>query len=266
MRFDRLTFNFVLFSILLSSSAFGQNQTINTKSPTSREVLSNHKVLLIPFEPRLYMSEIDRAINAETKQSGKEIRFRFRDGLNDQLYKALRSSKFAAMDLMEDTVLYKKDLIAVYQGLSFEYMRVPDQKNYKPPVKDKELKKVDKGQLIVETNSDQRFMNARLSNPKVLQNLQAKYKTDLFLFINELDIKASGSKLPGEIGDGAENRKIIVHYTLFDAAGNELNSGIVEEDFEPLLNNPKRIVEKHFSKISEVLILRIKKSTQKSDS
>jgi hypothetical protein len=125
---------------------------------------------------------------------------------------------------------------------------------------------VEKGQLIVETNSEQRFMNARLNNLKVLQSMQAKYKTDLFLFINELDLKASGSKDPGELGDGSESRKIVVHYTLLDVKGNELNSGTVEEDFDPILNNPKRIVEKHFSKIALLLVQRITKAVRRPTS
>jgi hypothetical protein len=246
--------------LFLAGHFSAQQQTINSKPATTREVAATHKVLLIPFEPRLYMSEVDRNINAETKQSAREIRHRFRDGLNEQVYKALRASKYGALDLMEDTAMYKKDLVSLYQGLGYEYMRIPDQKNYRPPVKDKDVKKVEKGQLIVETNSDLRFMNARLRNEKVLLSLQAKYKTDLFLFINELDLKASGYKNPGELGEGSTNRTIIVHYTLFNAQGLELNSGVVEETFDPELNNPKRIVDKHFSKIALILVQRINKA------
>ncbi len=266
MRFGLLIWLLILLCLLPAEKLTAQEQTRSTKNAPTRDLSPTHKVLLIPFEPRLYMSEVDRTINAETKQSAKEIRFRFRDGLNEQVYKALRSAKFASTDLMEDTVLYKKDLISLYQALGYDYMRVPDQKNYKPPVKEKELKKIEKGQLVVETNSEQRFMNARLTNIKVLQAMQAKYKTDLFLFINELDLKASGSKDPGELGDGSESRKIVVHYTLLDVKGTELNSGIVEEDFDPLLNNPKRIVEKHFSKIALLLVQRITKAVSRSAS
>jgi len=255
-----LRYSSVIVLLAATLSGFAQNQTINTKPVATRDVASTHKVLLIPFEPRMYMSEIDRNINAETKLNAKEIKHRLRDGLNDQLYKALRSAKYGVTDLMEDTVLYKKDLIAIYQSLGYDYMRVPDQKNYKPPVKEKHLKKVEKGQLVVETNNDQRFMNARLLNEKVLGGLQTKYKADVFLFINELDIKASGSKNPGELGDGSPYRKIIVHYTIFNKVGTEINSGTVEEEFATDINNPKKITEKHFSKIALVLVQRLSKS------
>ena len=36
----------------------------------------------------------------------------------------------------------KKDLEDIYQYLSYQYLKVPDQNNYKPPVKEKEEKKL----------------------------------------------------------------------------------------------------------------------------
>lgn len=144
---------------------------------------------------------------------------------------------------MEDTVKYKKDLEGLYQYLSYEYLPVPDQSNYSPPKKaklEKTEKKIDKGQLVVETNSDKRFMEARLTNPKVVPMLYGKYKTDLFVFINQLDILASGSKDPSELGQGNPNRKIVIHYTVYTFDAKEINSGIIEVEFDPLLNNPKK--------------------------
>ena len=245
----------------LSSVQFvnAQNdQTIKTNSASAVEAAADHKVLIIPFEPRLYNSEIDRFINAETKLSAKDIKFKFRDGINEQIYKALRAAKYNAVDLMSDTVLYKKELNAIYQYLSYDYVKVPDQKNYKVPLREKEQKKIEKGQLVVETNADERFMDARITNAKALQAIAAKYRCDLFLFINELDIKASGSKDPG--AGETELRKIIVHYTIINRSGVEINSGTLEEEFDPALNVPKKIVDKHFSKIALNLLQRLNKA------
>ncbi len=250
-----ISFSLFISTFYLSS----QNPTLNQKKNTEREPVTAHKVMLIPFEPKLYMGEVDRNFNAETKLSAKEIRYKFRDGLNDQLYKAFKASKFNVVDLMEDTVKYKKDLEGLYQYLSYEYLKVPDQTNYKAPKKEKEEKKIEKGQVIVETNGDKRFMEARLTNPKVVPLLYGKYKTDIFVFINQLDILASGSKNPTDPGPGNPNRKIVVHYTVYTFDGKEINSGTVEEDFDPALNNPKKIIDKHFSKIALVIVQRVNK-------
>jgi len=255
MKYNLISFLFI-FSFL---SYEAQNTTLNKTKNPERESVAMHKVMLIPFEPKLYMGEIDRSIHAETKLSPREIKYKFRDGLNEQLYKALKTAKYNAVDLMADTVKYKKDLEGVYQYLSYEFLKVPDQDNYKAPKKEKEEKKIEKGQVIVETNSDQRFMEARLTNPKVVPLLYGKYKTDIFVFINQLDILASGSKDPNDFGTGNPNRKIRVHYTVYTFDAKEINSGIVEEEFDPGLNNPKKIIEKHFSKIAFTIVHRINK-------
>lgn len=250
-----------LTSIFFFFNAFGQNTTINKKDKTERETSSSHKVMLIPFEPKLYLGEIDYNINTETKLSAKEIKHKFRDGLNEQLQTAFKALKYNVVDLMEDTAKYKKDIEGIYQYLSYEFQKIPNQDNYQPPKKEKDKKQVEKGQLNVETNTDARFMNAKVTNPKVTTILYGKYKTDVFVFINQLEIKASGNKQPGEVGEGSANRKIIVHYTVYtyhDAK--EINSGIAEQEFESTLNNPKKIIDKYFSKIATIISSRVTKA------
>jgi hypothetical protein len=246
----------LLFFILTCFSAFAQ-KTMSTKTATEREAPSTHKVMLIPFEPRLYMSEIDMQVARETKLSSKEIRHLFRDGLNEQLQKNLKVNKYSVVDLMEDTAKYKKDIEGIYQYLSYSYMKVPDQNNYKAPVADKKEKKIDKGQLNVETNSEIRFMNAKVTNAKLVPLLYGKYKTDIFIFINQLDIKASGSPDPSTMMNESPLRKITVHYTVYTYDAKEINSGIAETEFDPALNNPKKIIDKHFSKVASVIVARV---------
>ena len=247
----------VLFGKLCFSLS-AQNKTISEKSKNEREPASKHKVLLIPFEPKLYLSEADYAFYQKTQLSPRQLKTKFRDGLNEQLYKALRANGFGVIDLMDDTVKYKKDTEGIYQYLAYEYQKVPDQTNYQPPKKEKSKQAVEKGQLNVETNSDVRFMNAKLTNAKVVPMLYGKYKTDLFLFINQLDIKEAGAKENNQFtGLGSENRKIVVHYTIYTYDAKEINSGIAEEEFSIELNEPKKIIDKHFSKIAITITQRL---------
>ncbi|MDO8998606.1 MAG: hypothetical protein Q7W45_02495 [Bacteroidota bacterium] len=247
-----LTFN------VISIFCIGQSTTVGA-SKNNREAVAAHKVMLIPFESRLYMSEIDQNINAETKLTAKEIKYKFRDGLNEQLFKAFKINKFNVVDLMDDTTKYRKDLDGIYQYLTYEFQKIPNQENYQAPKKEKDQKKIEKGQLNVESNSDARFMNAKITNAKVVPLLYGKYKTDLFVFINQLDIKASGSKGPAELGEGNGNRKITVHYTVYTYDAKEINSGVAEEEFEATLNNPKKIIDKYFFKIATIIVQRVNK-------
>jgi hypothetical protein len=256
----KTAFYVTLAQLLFNTGLFSQHTTISPKTKNDREPASAHKVLIIPFEPRLYMSEIDMSINAETKLTAKEIKYKFRDGLNDQLFKAFKQAGFGAIDLMEDTARYRKDLEGIYQHLNYDFQKVPNQENYTAPVKEKEQKKIEKGQINIESRDQDRFMNAKITNPKIVPILNGKYKTDIFVFVNQLDIKAVGYKAPGDLGDGNVNRKIIVHYTVYTLDAREINSGIAEEEFDPLLNNPKKIIDRHFSKIALTVSQRVSKA------
>lgn len=258
------------FKLLLSISAvlylvscifnplMAQDKTISTaKTPSSKEALSKHKIMLIPFENRMYLSEIDHLINKETKLTAKQIKATMRDGINEQLYKKLKS-KMSVVDLMEDTVKTKKDLENIYQYLTYQYQKTPDQANYKAPVKEKDEHKIEKGQLNVESNSDVRFMNAKLKNATLVPYLSGKYKTDLYLFINELDIKA----LVGSPADfnASANRKIILHYTVYTVDAKEINSGIAEVNLPVGVNNPNKIINTYFAQLADLVAARIEKA------
>lgn len=242
-----------LFSILILNA---QHSTIN-KGGEKAPAPGKHKIMLIPFEPRLYMSEIDYALNKESKLSGKEIKNVFRDGINEQLYKSLKTQHMV-IDLLDDTVKTKKDLSSIYQHLNLEYMRVPDQKNYKPPVREKEDNKIKNGQIVDESNTDQRFMNAKLNNATLVPYLYGKYKSDIFVFINQLDIKASNSGGPADVNTTTDGfRKLVIHYTVYTFDAKEINSGIAETQFPTALNDPKKIVSGYFSKLSQIITERI---------
>lgn len=243
---------------LFSCVALNGQHTTRNQGQEKAPPPGKHKVMLIPFEPRLYMSEIDYALNKETKLNGKQIKAIFRDGINEQLYKSLKPYHMV-VDLMEDTVKTKKDLGDIYQYLTLEYMKVPDQKNYKPPVKEKHENVVKNGQLVDETKDDQRFMNAKIKNATLVPYLYGKYKSDIFVFINQLDIKASNSGGPADAGATVSDgfRKLVVHYTVYTFDAKEINSGIAETQFPTSINDPKKIVNTYFSKLGQIITERI---------
>lgn len=249
----RFYFSFLVFLAVFTVSA--QHTTLN-KGGEKAPAPGKHKMMLIPFEPRMYMSEIDFAINKETKLNSKQIKAVFRDGINEQLYKALKPQHMV-VDLMDDTVKTKKDLGDVYQYLVLEYMKVPDQANYKPPVKEKQEGVVKNGQIVDESNNDERFMNAKIKNATLVPYLYSKYKSDIFIFINQLDIKASNSGGPADVATTDGFRRLSVHYTVYTYDAKEINSGIAETQFPVAINDPKKIVNSYFSKLAQIITERI---------
>lgn len=246
-----------LISHIFCLNLKGQDKTISSGNKPAVVSNSKHKIMLIPFENRMYLSEIDFMINKESKLNAKQIKATMRDGLNEQFYKRLKS-KMSVVDLLDDTTKTKKDLENVYQYLGYQYLKVPNQDNYKPPVKEKEEKTIHNGQLTVESNSDARFMNAWIKSPTLVPNLGGKYKTDLFLFLNELDIKALNG-IPGDLNTNPA-RKIILHYTVYTLDAKEINSGIAEVSLPSNVNNPTKIINTYFAQLADIVAARIDKA------
>jgi hypothetical protein len=212
--------------------------------------------MIIPFEPKLYMSQIDHKINAETKLTQKEIKETFRKGINAELAKALKQ-KYDVLDLQKDTAKYKKDIINIYKNITFNYEKVPDQSHYKAPEEEKGKKgaNIEHGQILIESNADARFMNAKVTNPALIPSLFAKHKTDLFLFVNQLDI-ISNQLAAGDMGTTSE-RILTLHYTVFTVDAKEINSGNCSIKFPADINNPSKIISGYVSKISIEITRRI---------
>lgn len=214
------------------------------------------RVMVIPFEPKMYMSQIDHKLNAETKLTQKQIKESFRKGINEELSRVLKKN-FDVIDLMKDTVKYGKDLFAVYKGLTYSFDKVPDQANYKAPITEKNTKNqnIKNGQLIVETDPNARFMNAKIKSAGLIPGLYAKYKATIFLFVNQIDILSS-AVVTNDIGTTSE-RVLTLHYTVYTVDAKEINSGICSIKFPGDANTPSKITSSYGSKIAIEISRRI---------
>jgi hypothetical protein len=88
--------------------------------------------------------------------------------------------------------------------------------------------------------------------------LSGKYKTNLFLFFNELDIKALNG-IPGDLNTNPA-RKIILHYTVYTVDAKEINSGIAEVSLPANVNSPTKIINTYFAQLAEIVAARIDKA------
>jgi hypothetical protein len=170
---------------------------------------------------------------------------------------------FDVLDLYKDTTRYKKDIISIYKGLTYSYDKVPDQSNYKAPEKEKEKNQnIKNGQLVVETDPNARFMNAKITSATLVPSLYAKYKTDLFLFINQLDI--GSNSVTNDLGAVSE-RICTVHYTVYTINAKELNSGTCSVKFPSDVNTPSKITAAYLSKIASEIDRRVRMQLSKEE-
>jgi|ERR1019366_580511 hypothetical protein len=233
-----LTFNFLTFNVKLNA----QESTRNTQDTVSKPI---GKIMLIPFEPLLYMSEIDQKINQQTKWNFEQIRENFRHQLDFQLKMKLNHIA-PVVSFYSDSAKMAKDLEFIYKTSSLSYDLV-DKPNASTtsPVKQKGIKN---GQLVVEMDNDKKFMNTKVNGTELLNYLNKKYKTDYYVFINELDIKSDINSY--DIATDSYQREITVHYSIIDKSSKTIAAGIATSKFTSKENNPKKIVALSFAPIA----------------
>jgi len=247
-----------IFSIVLSLIAFVSFAQSTTYSPeekkaplpqTNAQLEQAHKVLVIPFEPRLYMSEIDMYVNKESKLNQAQIRHAFRSGLDYSIVAEFKK-KYKVISLMNDSAAYVREQGYVYQSIGYKYDLIPSPENKKDNTPEKP--KIQNGQLTVTTNDKKKFMNTQITNPNLLSTLNKKYGADIFIFINQLDLKTDVDN-SGKAAAGNYERTASVHYSIFDLKGNLITSGLASRNFPNNVNDPKKIVNTYFSAIAQTI-------------
>ncbi|TND10403.1 MAG: hypothetical protein FD123_45 [Bacteroidetes bacterium] len=219
------------------------------------------KVLIVPFSPRMYMSEIDMSINRETSMNYRQIREGFRVGLNKAIAQEFRKT-CTVVSLLDDTVKMKKDLDYVYEVTSCSYDPVGTAtKQQAAPKKDtsknppKTATGVKKGQLAVETNDQEKFMNTLILSPNLLTYFKKKYGADYIVFVNELDLKNELGEDPYNMsGSDDYRRSASAHYTVVaTATGKRIAAGKAKSFFSAKTNKPQKIIDGQFSSISKTI-------------
>ncbi|MFY9309529.1 MAG: hypothetical protein WAQ28_10825 [Bacteroidia bacterium] len=231
-------FIFFNFLVLFSIAQEGTRTTQTTVPGTVG------KIMIVPFEPKLYMSEIDMKVNQQTKWEFEKIRENFRRQLNNQLKSKLQSTA-PVVSFYSDSAKMSKDLMYIYQSTDLSYDLVSNPNPNSQPVKKSGIKN---GQIAVEINTDKKFMNIKMNDPKALDYLYKKYKTDYFVFINQLDIVNNPESY--NLATDTYMRDVTVHYTILDKTGKYIAAGAATSQFSSKENDPKKIVSTSFAPIA----------------
>jgi hypothetical protein len=246
------------FLILSTFASIAQN-TRNPDAPApaqpkeKNDKKGGHKVVIIPFEPKMYLSEVDKKIGESTKMNFNQVRSLFRNGLDKKINEAI-ARQYSVFSLLADSAKTAKEITQLYSAISYSYMPIPGQtvkeNGKKSPVKN--------GHLETEGSGVRKFMNTQLSNNQVLTSLSKKYNADVFLFINELDIKNDPDSYDA-VKDVYE-REVCVHYTAFDINGKQLCGSMATIRFPSSINDPSKIIATQFALIAKNIALDLSKS------
>ncbi len=226
------------------------------------------KVMIIPFEPKLYNSDVDNAIAHHTGLSHTQIKQRLRQGLLVNLLLDAKQNHAALLMNDSDRELVA-DLQYIYNSIGYQYRPVPENEvvEKKPLIeklwkkKDNEQEKndtrIENGQITGSADNLERYMSTRIINPNMCAYLSKKYEVGVFVFINQLDILSSSENDYRDYASEDYKREIRVHYTLLDYRGNEIAGGMAKNYFSSEINDMNVIVKKLFPEITSKIAAHI---------
>ena len=231
------------------------------------------KVLIIPFEPKMYISSVDKEIASRTKLTHQEIRENMRYGISNQMRHAVGKGMKSVSILHIDTGAVGRDLGYIYNSIGYKYKPLPAEDIARNKQNEEDLKPVNKlkgsfnklikhdnlapkessggtriinGQIHSTVSYGEKFMNTSIHNPSLLKVLSAKYQADVFLFINELNIEAAAPASRSGLSTLSYKRKVKVHYTIFNKEGKELHGGAAIVYMPSATNDMNKIINNYF--------------------
>lgn len=250
----------LLFSIsFFSLYSFSQSGTMQYSGGKSADKAA---VLIVPFEPFMYISEIDRQVGLENNLDGKAVKSEFAKALDLYLYQTFNEQfQVLSFYFMEDDV--EQDLTYVYRSRKLEYEVLPEESTPKAEeklkgIQTKLLKTFKKeedesaygGQIVTERDEKNKFMNAIISDQKVVDSLNNRYNASLYLLINQLEFRnvyGDFTQMEGNTYD----RIAKVHYTLYSRRGTVVSKGLATTPFPASDNNLESITSTYFPILAE---------------
>ena len=247
--------NTLLFIVLLVSGTLqAQHSTLRFTDEAIN--LSRKSVLVVPFESKMYLSDINKALAENNNLSSDQIIQRFTAAIDQSIYYAFQEKcKISSFYGIEDTSV-TEDLNYIYDNLQLEYelVSVTEDKSKAEQLKAKLKKKednsyqrgqVNNGQIITTRDVRERYMKTVITDQKMLDSMHFKFDNDYFLFVNQLDIKNDYSDMIA-VQQGSFDRVAQLHYTLYAKDGSILTTGISKTTFSKLQNDINKIISENF--------------------
>ena len=291
--FDMKLLMLLAFIVFSSLFTIGQDRSgIYKNEKTDQEAYSEGskeklKALIIPFEPKMYMSGIDRDLAMKTGMTFQQIRDNMRFGLTNVLLTDMHR-KMSCISLMHvDTGSIDKELAYIYSSIGYKYKEIPKEqlltaeeikpdKDAAPIVKakfkinhfvgnvkekvssigeaeeveEKDFSGVNNGEIVTTYSQSEKYIATSIHNPNLLTQLNSKFEVTVFIFINQLDIEKAAHPTQKGLATDSYKRKIKVHYTIFNLDGTEISSGACLSYFSSKNNDMNVIIKTHFASIA----------------
>lgn len=218
--------------------------------------LNRQSLLIVPFESKMYITDVNKQLAEANNLTSKEILTRFTSAIDQSIiYSFEQKCNVSSFYLLDDSES-KTDLAYVYLNRRLEYELVSETvektktEKLKAKLKKKEETKyqggsIIDGQIVSKRDDRERYMKAVIRDQNMLDSMVTKFDNNYFLFVNELDIRNNYSDAV-DMQNNGYNREIKLHYTLYHKNGEILSTGISRTTFPSSQNDINVIIKSYF--------------------
>lgn len=241
----------LLLLLHYSIATLAQDSTIEIQQADSAV---HKKTLIIPFEPDLYMSDMDREIGRTNQLSQAKIVEKFRISFDRALENTVQLKNETQSILHDETTASESELVTIYSGISFIFTpvkRVQSKKDKllekvitpkKSPQKEATIKN---GEVYTVRDTIERYMKTILVDSTLLETMQSKTQAENFLFVNQFELKNSFEDVM-QLQNDTYQRELRIHYSILNRKGEELVGGISKCRFANTIVNINQIIATAF--------------------
>ncbi len=236
--------------IFLSLISFAQKDSL------VKDSLVYHKVLLVQFDTLMYLSDAESDIMQQSEKKVDDYRTYLRKSLDNKIAGEV-ATVIPCYSLLNDKT--QQAAIAtgeLYGSSSYQYDEPMKLKHVKPskPKASADNSKKNKDSKVapqyITVQGDAKYMNAVIENKNVFEKLNKQYGADLFLLINQFEIKTNYNSCI-DIERQVYKREVIVSYSMYDAKGKQVDGNMAHAYFPSNSNRDRDISERTFPLIAE---------------
>lgn len=244
------------------------NTTLNRAEESGENTISAHKaaqrILIIPFDPRLYFSDADDDIARQSEIPKQNVRYIFRSRLSA----FLDPKGFQRINLLTATPQDSAgELRKIYKSLGYSYQKIAYSRFNPLPVRQKTQatgpkswfqKQKEKAGLArpKEENAAEeggKYYGVQIKDPAFFRYFNNQYSLDYYLFINQFEIHTDYTNCIDRTTQNFQ-REFIVHYTIFDAKGELIAGNKVKIPYVSNVNDLNKIVRDNLNKMAEAIL------------
>lgn len=233
------------------------------------------RILLVPFDPRIYMNDATALIAAEDGSTHDEILEYFRYQFNLQLYDAMMDSCTIISLFSDNTRQDKEDINGLYSIISYELVKAmpnnpenPDKEKKSYFAKKREEKeqqrrldeisqyntKIVDGEIVGKRQpTHDMYLNIVFHQPEVLAEIANRREVDYFLFINQFEIKGNYGD-PYLTGNSKAERTIKVHFSIYNSQGKLIHGSFGENKIPFDLAEKEKISSLYFPEVIRQIV------------